>query len=96
MAEFEGEKNLNRETSELEVKGKFKLSEEDLANVAGGCGDDIPKCCGHYMVNSKWMCPNGTWDNVPGGVQCEICAYFVSADPQTVNGIDYNGYCKNQ
>ena len=30
MAEFEGEKRLNRETSELEVKGKFKLSEEEL------------------------------------------------------------------
>ena len=40
MANFEGEKNLNRETSELEVKGKYKLSEEELDNVAGGCGDD--------------------------------------------------------
>ena len=36
MEGFEGEKRLNRETSELEVKGKFKLSEEELDNVAGG------------------------------------------------------------
>ena len=36
MAEFEGNLNLNVETSEIEIKGKFKLSEEELDKVAGG------------------------------------------------------------
>ena len=36
MANFEGEKRLNKETSELEVKGKFKLTKDELDNVVGG------------------------------------------------------------
>ena len=36
MAEFEGNLNLNVETSEIEIKGKFKLTEEELDKVAGG------------------------------------------------------------
>ena len=51
MAEFEGEKNLNRETSELEVNGKFKLSEEELDNVSGGCGDDDDTPAPKYYVD---------------------------------------------
>ena len=40
MTDFEGEKSLNRETSELEVKGKFKLSDNELDSVAGGQNSD--------------------------------------------------------
>ena len=36
MAEFEGNLNLNVETSEIEIKGKFTLTEEELSKVAGG------------------------------------------------------------
>ena len=36
MAEFEGNLNLNVETSEIEIKGKFKLTEDELDVVAGG------------------------------------------------------------
>ena len=36
MADFEGKLNLNVETSEIEVNGKFKLTEEELDQVAGG------------------------------------------------------------
>ena len=36
MAEFEGKLNLNANASELEVNGKFKLTEEELDKVAGG------------------------------------------------------------
>ena len=36
MEGFEGEKRLNRETSELEVKGRFKLNEKELNRVSGG------------------------------------------------------------
>ena len=36
MANFEGDLNLNVETSEIEIKGKFKLTEEELDTVAGG------------------------------------------------------------
>ena len=36
MAEFEGNINLNVETSEIEIKGKFKLNEEELNRVSGG------------------------------------------------------------
>ena len=35
VAEFEGKLNLNVETSEIEIKGTFKLSNEELDNVAG-------------------------------------------------------------
>ena len=36
MAEFEGKLNLNVETSEIEIKGKFKLTEDELDTVTGG------------------------------------------------------------
>ena len=36
MANFEGKLNLNVETSEIEIKGKFKLTEEELDTVTGG------------------------------------------------------------
>ena len=36
MAEFEGKLNLNVETSEIEIKGKFKLTEDELDKISGG------------------------------------------------------------
>ena len=36
MAEFEGDLNLNVETSEIEINGKFELNEEELNRVSGG------------------------------------------------------------
>lgn len=36
MADFEGSMNLAVETSEIEIEGKYKLAEEELAKVAGG------------------------------------------------------------
>ena len=36
MAEFEGKLNLNVETSEIEIKGKFKFTEDELDKVSGG------------------------------------------------------------
>ena len=36
MAEFEGDLNLNVETSEIEIKGKFKLTGDELDRVSGG------------------------------------------------------------
>ena len=36
MAEFEGKLSLNVETSEIEIRGKFKLNEEELDRVSGG------------------------------------------------------------
>ena len=65
MAEFEGNLNLNVETSEIEIKGKFKLTEEELNTVAGGgmfhqtkftC-----KSCDTYFeirTGQKPYCPN--------------------------------------
>ena len=38
MAEFEGKLDLNVETAEIEIIGKFKLTEQELSKVAGGSG----------------------------------------------------------
>ena len=43
MAEFEGKLNLNVETSEIEVNGKFKLTEDELDKVAGGKNEMTPE-----------------------------------------------------
>ena len=43
MAEFEGKLNLNVETSEIEVNGKFKLTEDELDKVAGGKNEVTPE-----------------------------------------------------
>ena len=43
MAEFEGKLNLNVETSEIEIKGKFKLTEDELDKVAGGKNEVTPE-----------------------------------------------------
>ena len=40
MANFEGKLNLNVETSEIEINGKFKLTEDELDSVAGGQNSD--------------------------------------------------------
>ncbi len=40
MANLKSDLNLNTDTSEIEKKGKLKLTEEELDNVAGG-GVDI-------------------------------------------------------
>ena len=46
MAEFEGDLNLNVETSEIEINGKFKLNEEELDRVSGGMQVDfVPIPC---------------------------------------------------
>ena len=37
MADFEGKFDIDEVKSSGEIKGKFKLSEEELDNVAGGC-----------------------------------------------------------
>ena len=43
MAEFEGKLNLNVETSEIEVNGKFELTEDELDKVAGGKNEVTPE-----------------------------------------------------
>ena len=43
MAEFEGKLNLNVETSEIEVNGKFKLTEDELDKVTGGKNEVTPE-----------------------------------------------------
>ena len=43
MAEFEGKLNLNVETSEIEIKGKFKLTEDELDKVSGGKDEITPE-----------------------------------------------------
>ena len=56
MANFEGKITLNRETSELEVKGKFKLTLEELDAVTGG--GNIPE--GSKVVSVSDSCENWT------------------------------------
>ena len=57
MANFEGKLNLNVETSEIEIKGKFKLTEEELDTVAGG----------NYSDNYPVVSPNDTCDDWTDG-----------------------------
>ena len=90
MAEFEGVKNLNRETHELEVKGKFKLSEDELDNVSGGCGERERK--GFVPGEACPLCSGtlvGT-DEIRDGVNhvsvCELCGeeyYWYYTDEKT-------------
>ena len=93
MANFEGEKRLNRETSELEVKGKFKLSEEELDNVAGGCGDDGP-----YETRGDWdaICPDKNSfspNELQGGANSRCCGYCIHFVPNDSNDVDGPGLC---
>ena len=79
MANFEGKLNLNVETSEIEVEGKFKLTEEELDKVAGG-----------VEVQSWWKVVHpanscGSWQKADnpgfwavfygGGSEPQTCAY---------------------
>ena len=52
MAEFEGNLNLNVETSEIEIKGKFKLTEKELDVVAGG-NPNVDELNPKYAVGTK-------------------------------------------
>ena len=55
MANFEGKLNLNVETSEIEIKGKFKLSEEELDGISAGVS--IP-------LGSEEPAPNIIWHTI--------------------------------
>ena len=73
MANFEGEKRLNRETSELEVNGKFELSNDDLEKVSGGQVDYEASAGykvnvnGHLfnVVDGEWGCPCRAFGHEP-------------------------------
>ena len=91
MADFEGEKRLNRETSELEVKGKFKLSEEELDNVSGGCGDDDGTYGGHPKIGKCWKPICGTNDRV-SCAEGHRCTYLRDLPSEERNG-DIIYYC---
>ena len=74
MAEFEGTLNLNVETSEIEIKGKFKLTEDELDKVSGG-----------VEVQSWWKVVQlsdscGSWQNKESGASS--CALSSSTGPQ--------------
>ena len=43
MANFEGNVNLNAETSEIEIEGKFALTDEELEQVTGGMQGENPR-----------------------------------------------------
>ena len=89
MAEFEGEKNLNKETSELEINGKFKLSEEELNTVAGGNlgeeGESLPQPSPEWPVvdpdshscnGEKWVIRDGVGVGGSGIGACRYCRYW--------------------
>ena len=80
MAKFEGEKNLNRKTSELEVKGKYKLSEEELDNVAGGCGETPEELAGCFLTGVTVTSDDGrVWEATSREPKCcPICASSLS------------------
>ena len=60
MAEFEGKLNLNVETSEIEIKGKFKLTEDELDTVAGGAiHPSGPKVSADTTTCDGWEGHNG-------------------------------------
>lgn len=50
MADFEGKLTLHVDTSEIEVNGKFKLSENELDVVAGGAGKEDIKVIDYGMI----------------------------------------------
>ena len=55
MAEFEGKLSLNVETSEIEVNGKFLLTDDDLSKVAGGLGFPEPASIDDIKIgDSVW------------------------------------------
>ena len=91
MAEFEGEKSLNRETSELEVKGKFKLSEEELGNVAGGCGPDNYN--GYQPVDASWAPCDYMKSISPDLYNCHECQYFKYLPDEVRKDYGVCGYC---
>ena len=80
MAEFEGNLNLNVETSEIEIKGKFKLTEEELDTVAGGAPSwlDYPRVglndsCDDWVRNTISIAMSGG-SEVPR--ICRNCTYM--------------------
>ena len=74
MADFEGNMNLNVETSEIEIKGKFKLTEEELDKVAGG----------YIEVDDSYTCDEWKqkWSSFSIR-QCRYC-YYLLGDIQMV------------
>ena len=75
MAQFEGKLNLNVETSEIEVNGKFLLTDDELSKVAGGglrfpepaSIDDITIGDSVWASDSKGVHRWGTVENIGGG-----------------------------
>ena len=66
MAEFEGNLSLNVETSEIEIKGKFKLTEDELSKVAGGQEEN--------------QCPRG-FDSMNDSCVANRCAHAIYDRP---------------
>ena len=72
MANFEGNINLNVETSEIEVNGKFKLTEDELDNVAGG--DERPL---YTPVDDFYTCDGWAVKFNPNMKYCLACAHVI-------------------
>ena len=79
MAEFEGKINLNVETSEIEIKGKFKLAEEELDKVAGGDERPLYIPVSDYDTCDEWK---QKWSS-SSNRQCRYC-YYLLGDIQMV------------
>ena len=92
MADFEGDLNLNVETSEIEIKGKFKLTEEELDNVAGGNQNDgvVPHVVEknydyNYDVDKCPVCGGQMLPIAVGVIQCQNDPNFTLAAKFHVN-----------
>ena len=85
MAEFEGKLNLNVETSEIEVEGKFKLTEDELDTVAGGKANYAYCICSHFNP-SDGNPNNKTYHNCTYGISSQLYSCPCPGNPSGGRG----------
>ena len=90
MADFEGKIEMNDDKTEGEVNGKFKLSEEELDNVAGGC---TPKYNGYPTRESSWQICEWRAEQNPGHLTCYYCPCFSYLPDSERGSYELDGYC---
>ena len=99
MAQFEGDMNLNVETSEIEIKGKFKLTEEELDKIAGGQGPigepGGPSGGGDHQIFQEWWKPVqltdscGNWGYRASYVHLADVVFLIPEDKRLCSNCKY-------
>ena len=105
LVRLAGNNGINMSREELEAKyqamhGSGELSDDELDNVSGGCGDDnepVMKGYDEYCSNftRRGGGAGGEYVKFFTGTHCESCQYFKTSSTGGFMDPNYdgNGYC---